>query len=167
MGPQAPTRLAIAMVLAVAALAGCSGGDQPIAPAPAIPGASPSGSPTQRAAQASPTAGRTPSLPEARAEVQAYLDSWRVDGPAISSQTYLVPDQQVTNDADGPHLASGRVTGVRDAQPAPDGARFPVTLELPFDGDPIAWGQGSNDRFVTFTWRGGNIPYAMSFATGP
>lgn len=31
----------------------------------------------------------------------------------------------------------------------------------------MAWGNGTNERFVTFTPGSGEVPYAMSFATGP
>lgn len=44
---------------------------------------------------------------------------------------------------------------------------YEATLELSFDGDPVAWSEGTNDRFVTLTWRGGAIPYEIAFATGP
>lgn len=88
---------------------------------------------------------------EARRELQAYLDSWRIDGPAKASQAYLTPDQHITNDAEGAHLASGNVRVVRAVETTPNGPRFKAKLELSFNGDPIAWGEGSNDRFVTFT----------------
>ena len=116
-----------------------------------------------RGSSASPT----PTTAEARAEVQAYLDAWRTQGPAVASLAYLAPDQQVGDDADAPHLASGTVTEVTDARATPDGLRVQVSLDLSFDGDPVAWSVGTNDRFVTFRWRGGEIPYEMSFATGP
>jgi hypothetical protein len=99
--------------------------------------------------------------------VQAYLDAWRTQGPAVASRAYLAPDQQVGDDADAPHLASGTVTEVTGAQPTPDGLMVQVSLDLSFDGHPVAWGEGTNDRFVTFRWRGGDIPYEMTFATGP
>jgi hypothetical protein len=47
-----------------------------------------------------------------------------------------------------------------------DGTRFQVALDLRFDGDPVAWTQGHNDRFVYFTRKAGE-GLAMSFATGP
>lgn len=31
----------------------------------------------------------------------------------------------------------------------------------------MAWGNGDNERFVTFTPRSGDVPYAMSFASSP
>jgi hypothetical protein len=47
-----------------------------------------------------------------------------------------------------------------------DGTRFQVALDLRFDGDPVAWTQGHNDRFVYITRKAGE-GLAMSFATGP
>jgi len=58
--------------------------------------------------------------------------------------------------------ASGTVTEVIGAQPTPDGLVLQVSLDLSFDGDPVAWGVGTNERFVTFRWRGGDIPYEMT-----
>lgn len=144
-------------------LAGCS------APSDAAP--TPSAASTQTSvtvtSSTSTPAPTTLTKGTANAELQAYLDAWRTRGPAAASQTYLAADQHVSSDADAPHLASGRVIAVQDGQPTPNGLMFPVTLELAFDGDPIAWTEGSNDRFVYFTARDGDIPYQMSFATGP
>jgi hypothetical protein len=142
------------------ALAGCSAHvDGPPTAAPA----------TTTTASATPTstASAAPTEAEARTELQAYLDAWRTDGPASASRAYLTADQQVPDDADAPHLRSGKVTGVTDAEPTSDGQRFLATLELSFDGNPAAWGEGTNDRFVTFTPRAGAIPYEMAFATSP
>lgn len=117
--------------------------------------------------QGAPPGAAPASVSDATAELNAYLDAWRAEGPAVSSRAYLTPDQQVTNDADAPRLKTGRVTDVSLAQATPEGQMFYVTLELSFEGEPIAWNEGTNERFVTFAWRGGDIPYAMTFATGP
>lgn len=113
------------------------------------------------------TAPPTLTAAQATAEIQAYLDAWGSKGAAIASHAYLTADQQVAHDADAPHLSSGNVIAVTDPQPTPDGLRFHVTLDLSFDGDPVAWSQGANERFVFFTPQAGPAAYAMSFATGP
>ena len=105
--------------------------------------------------------------PQARAELQAYLDAWAMDGPAAASRAYLVPDQQVPSDDDAVRLRSGRVTVVGEARPTPDGMTFLVSMDLSFVGERGAWGEGTNGRFVTFVYRGGDIPYEMGVATGP
>lgn len=161
MARQARLVVSLATLAFSFALAGCSA-DEP-ARTQASAGSTPSTS-----APASPTA--TPSLSQAHAvaELQSYLNAWSTDGPASASQAYLTADQQVSNDADAPKLASGKVTKVTGAQPGPGGElTLQVTLDMTFDGDPIAWSEGVNERFVTFTPRGGQVPYAMSFATGP
>lgn len=104
---------------------------------------------------------------QAKAEIQAYLDAWGSKGAAFASQAYLAADQQVNDDANAPHLISGRVIAVTDPQPTPKGLRFQVALDLAFDGDPVAWAQGANERFVYFTPQDGPVAYAISFATGP
>lgn len=113
------------------------------------------------------TASPTLTAAQAQAEIQAYLDAWRDKGAAFASHAYLAADQQIDDDADAPHLSSGRVVAVTDRQPTPNGLRFHVALDLAFDGDPVAWAQGANERFVYFTPQGGPAAYAMSFATGP
>lgn len=161
MARQARLVLSLATLAFSVALAGCSG-DEP-APTP-----SSAGSTASTTAPAPPTVAPSLSQADAVAELQSYLNAWSTDGPASASQAYLTADQQVSNDADAPKLASGKVTQVTGARPGPGGElTLQVTLDLTFDGDPIAWTNGVNDRFVTFTPRGGQVPYAMSFATGP
>mgnify|MGYP001410892111 CR=1 FL=1 len=103
---------------------------------------------------------------EAVLEVQAYLDAWRTDGLAAANERYLVPDQHAAGET-GPRLAHGSVTKVAQTEVTPDGMVMLATLTLNFDGDSGAWGNGANDRWITFTWRGGSVPYVMSFATSP
>ena len=161
MARQARLVLSLATLAFSVALAGCSG-DEP-APTPSSAGSTPS-----MTTPASPTAAPSLAQADAVAELQSYLDAWSTDGPASASQAYLTADQQVSNDADAPKLASGKVTKVAGAQPGPDGElTLHVILDMTFDGDPIAWGNGVNERFVTFTPRDAQIPYAMSFATSP
>lgn len=154
--------LAAATILAGVTFAGCSA-DKDVRPHPTPTASSSTPLITGRSSTADATAG----LSDVEAELQAYLDAWRTQGPAVASRAYLATDQQLTDDTDAPHLKSGTVIEVAAAQPTADGQVFTATLELAFDGDPIAWSEGRNDRFVAFTWRGGDIPFAMSFATGP
>lgn len=161
MARQARLALALATIAFSVALAGCSGDEPAPTPSSAVPTAS-------TTAPSSPTTAPSLSQDDAVAELQSYLDAWSTDGPASASQAYLTADQQVSNDADAPKLASGKVTKVIGAQPGPDGElTLQVTLDMAFRGDPIAWSNGANERFVTFTPGGGQVPYAMSFATSP
>ncbi len=161
MARQARLVLSLATLAFSFALAGCAGDEPARAPSSV-------GSTASTSAPGSPTAAPSLSQGDAVAELQSYLDAWSTDGPTSASQAYLSADQQVSIDADAPKLASGKVTQVTGAQPGPGGElTLQVTLDLTFDADPIAWSQGVNERFVTFTARGGQVPYTMSFATSP
>lgn len=154
-------RIGVTTVAVATALTGCSADEPGAAPTSTAPRPSSS-------APAATTTAPTLTQVEAVAELQSYLAAWAADGPASASETYLVTDEQVDSDGDAPMLVTGKVVTVTGAQPTPDGGlTLQVTLDMTFDGNPMAWGNGSNERFVTFTPRSGEIPYAMSFATGP
>jgi hypothetical protein len=98
--------------------------------------------------------------------VRAYLDTWRRSGLAAASQAFSVSEQQIEADVGTPRIRSGSVLGaeVWSWEP-PDQFTLEVGLELHFDGDPGAWDEGDNGRFVTFTRTGGAL--RLSFATSP
>jgi len=153
------------VVVSTLCLGACSAGGSS---GPSQTGGS-SGSPPASAAgslSGSPT-GPALTQAQAQAELQAYLDAWATDGPAAASRAYLAPDQQVSSDEGAVRLRSGRVTAVSETRGTPDGMTLLASMDLSLLADPGAWDNGANDRFVTFSYRGGDIPYQMSFATGP
>lgn len=104
----------------------------------------------------------------ARVLLQRYLDAWVKDGAAAASQSYLVEDQQVTSGSpDTPQLTSGEIISIERSSASDGTLTVLVELDLTFAGDPVTWGNGRNTRFVTFNPRTGDVPYAISFSTGP
>jgi hypothetical protein len=100
------------------------------------------------------------------ATIQAFLDTWRRDGIVVASRDYSVGDQQVAPGAGGPQLASGKVLDASvSSWDSPDHFTLEVSLDLHFTGDPLAWNQGANDRFVTVTRDAKG--FRLSFATSP
>lgn len=97
------------------------------------------------------------------ATIQAFLDTWRRDGIAVASRDYSVSDQQA---ASGPQLSAGKVLDASvSSWDSPDHFTLEVSLDLHFAGDPLAWSQGANDRFVTVTRDAKG--FRLSFATSP
>lgn len=97
------------------------------------------------------------------ATIQAFLDTWRRDGIAVASRDYSVSDQQA---ASGPQLSAGKVLDASvSSWDSPDHFTLEVSLDLHFTGDPMAWNQGANDRFVTVTRDAKG--FRLSFATSP
>ena len=154
-----PTRLlcfGVAMVL----VAGCS------SPTTSLLSGAPS---TTASATASRTdADRTAAYSRVQSELTDFLDMWKTKGAAEASKAYLAPDEQATSSDDVPVLASGRVVTLRPGQwTSAELFVVDVDLELTFTGDPVAWGNGVNERFVTATARTGTIPYVLELATSP
>jgi hypothetical protein len=103
-----------------------------------------------------------------RTEITGFLDAWVTTGYARASTAYLVPEDQVTPPAVGPVLASGRIRALRPGQwTSQDLFVVDVDLDLSFTGDPVAWGNGVNTRFITAAARSGAIPYVLELATSP
>ena len=99
--------------------------------------------------------------------VQAFLDAYRRDGIVVAARKYLPPDSRPDTAAGVPRLASGTVTGaVVSSWESPDQFTLEVRLDLHFDGDPGAWNEGHNDRFVTFTRTDGALRI-VEIATSP
>jgi hypothetical protein len=107
----------------------------------------------------------TPSRDAATRALQEFVDSWRADGFAAASRTYLVANQQVDQGGSAPVLAAGTVAKVRNGPAGTgDALVLDVDLDLTFSGAGGAWHDGINERFVTFTPRGGAVPYVLSIA---
>jgi hypothetical protein len=99
--------------------------------------------------------------------LRRYLDEWASDGPARASR-HLVRAQQVTSDRNLPRLVSGTVESV-ELYRWHGASRFTlaVSMRLRFDGTPMAWTRGENERFVTVRREGRHGRYLLEFATGP
>ncbi|MFI6515443.1 hypothetical protein ACIBF1_07780 [Spirillospora sp. NPDC050679] len=167
-----PLAAVAAVAAACAAVPLALSATDPDAPPPAVPGPTPtvSRSAPQPAPSHRPTPTRSPITPSLAArQLQAFLDSWRRDGMVIASRTYLAADQQAepAEPADVLVLSKGRVAKVMSATPSADGLVLHVELDLTFRGATGAWGNGVNERFVTFTPRTGAVPVAISLATSP
>jgi hypothetical protein len=98
--------------------------------------------------------------------VEAFLDTWRRSGLSVASRTYAVPDQQLRSDAGAPRLRAGSVLDARvSSWESPDHFTLEMSLDLQFEGDPLAWTEGRNDRFVTIMRTAG--ARRLAFATSP
>ena len=98
--------------------------------------------------------------------IGAFLDAWRRDGAGAASEAYAVPEQQSISDVGVARLRSGSVlAATMSSWESPDQFTLEVSLDLHFDGDPLAWTEGTNDRFVTFTRTGDAL--RLAFATSP
>jgi hypothetical protein len=164
-------------VLALALLAGCS---QPSPQAPLVtPSATPNSATSRTDAPVTPSASpsaatsgsdvdRTTAYSRIKSELTDFLDAWKTKGYAEASKAYLGPEEQATSPDDVLVLASGRVVTLRPGQwTSAELFVVDVDLELTFTGDPVAWGNGVNERFVTATARTGTIPYVLELATSP
>jgi hypothetical protein len=122
----------------------------------------PSGSATEPAYVRDPEA-----VAVAGRQLAAYLHSWCAEG-ATAAYAYL--DPRWRGDPPGenaPSLAGGAVE-IFSMTPTADGYTGYVNLTLHLDGDPMAWNDGVNSRFVTLT-RSADAPggFALTLATGP
>lgn len=107
----------------------------------------------------------TPSLKEGARALRLYLDDWVREG-AVAAGGHLVPEQRASQDL--PVLTSGRVGHVeRQSWSSPRQFTLLVRMDLHFGSDPLAWNEGHNTRFVTFTRSDSASPYLLSFATSP
>ncbi len=98
--------------------------------------------------------------------LRAYLDRWRRDGLTAASHAYAAADQQTDSDVGVPRLRSGSVLDATlSSWESPDRFTLEVSLDLHFDGDPLAWNDGENVRFVTLTRTDGAL--RLEFATSP
>ena len=137
-------------------------------------------SPTAPAASPTPTSAPTrTSAPDqavhadpkvvraAVAAVEEFLDTWRRDGLAIASRRYLEADAQLPPSSAGlPRLSTGKVVHAEvSSWESPDRFTLEVRLDLHFSGDPMAWNDGDNDRFVTVRRDGAG--FRLAFATSP
>ena len=99
--------------------------------------------------------------------IQAFLDAYGRDGYSVASHRYLAPGLQLDSDAGVPRLASGSVVDDRvSSWQSPRHFTLEVDLDLRFDGDPLAWDQGVNTRFVTFT-RSDGVLRIVEIASSP
>jgi hypothetical protein len=101
--------------------------------------------------------------------VQAYLDEWRTSGAAVAARRHLAPGLQLPEGQVGPRLVEGRLldTGRCHGNDTLNVITFTARLDLHFEGDPMAWGEGENFRFITATRASEADPFRLDIATGP
>jgi hypothetical protein len=143
---------------------GCDSGHDA---APAVPSGSPSRSvvsrhPTVRATGRQTLVNHPRVVRGVVATLQEFLDAWVEDGLASASSRYLVHGERVTSNRGVPRLASGSVKSYQVTRRT----ELDVMLQLHFDGDSEAWGQGVNERFIT-AHRVQRGRYVLAFATAP
>ena len=98
--------------------------------------------------------------------IQAYLDTWRRDGMFLAARQYVEKDAQPPSAVGLPRLSSGKVLHADlSSWESADHFTLEVALDLHIVGDPLAWNDGENDRFVTVTRDGGG--FRLAFATSP
>lgn len=103
---------------------------------------------------------------QAVSDLRQFLQVWTRDGLKAAAKTYVAPDGQPPGEL---QLTSGSVESfsVEKWQSA-DNFTLLVSLDLHFpNGDGAAFGEGRNDRFVTFSRPAPGRHFVMSFATGP
>ena len=126
---------------------------------PATPG-TPSALPTADAAQ------RKAAVRTGVPVIRGFLDAYGRDGIIVAARRYLPADSQPDSAVGVPRLASGSVVSAEvSSWESPDHFTLEVGLDLHFDGDPLAWDEGRNLRFVTFTRTDG--AFRLEFATSP
>jgi hypothetical protein len=114
----------------------------------------------------SETAQQKAAVDEGARTLQAFLDVWRRDGFTAASHAYAAADRRSDSDVGTPRLRSGSVLDANlSSWESPDHFTLEVSLDLHFVGDPVAWNEGENGRFVTVTRTDGAL--RLSFATSP
>ncbi len=150
----ATTAGALSLTLLVAA---CSGGS--------APAASPPTSPAISAVVPTASAGN---VQAARRAIEGFLHAWQTQGLLKAARAYLNTDEQPQVNVGLPHLAAGSVISAKVVSSRPGGVlTLEVVMELRFTGDPGAWGQGRNTRFIAATPSADAAGYRLELATSP
>lgn len=119
-------------------------------------------------AQASPDSViQAEAVAAARQQFQEFLDEWQHDGYREAAASYLTPEYQAQPGVpDGPQIVDGGIDSVvLDSWESPERFTLEVLLDLKFKGDPGAWGNGPNTRFVTVTRDSTAEHYRFGLAT--
>ena len=97
-------------------------------------------------------------------ELQDYFNYWHLVGPVTASRRFLVPSQR----GSAVKLASGQVSSYHVyTWKSQNDFTLLMSLNLHFEGRHVAWNEGRNDRFVTFTKSPHGQPFLMELNTGP
>lgn len=103
--------------------------------------------------------------------LRQFLGQWSDHGLAKAARRFLQPEFRPLPGQSGPKLLSGKVVDFRPSSwTSPDQFTLDVDMNLQFAGPPEqrgAWGQGRNERFVTFTRIPGTQRYLLALATSP
>lgn len=101
-------------------------------------------------------------------QLTSFLNDWRTEGAFKAASKYLTGAMRPTSPSGLPVLVSGQVKSSKVVTlVSEDQFTVDVVLDLKFSGDSGAWGQGVNERFVTFTRTSPTSPYLMYLATSP
>jgi len=84
---------------------------------------------------------------QCRATLQAFLTAWQREGLPPASVRFLTPAMLAGSTPQQIALRSATITSFTPQSDKPGG--YQAELDLGFSGDPGAWGQGPNTRFVT------------------
>jgi hypothetical protein len=98
--------------------------------------------------------------------LQAYLNTWSRAGAIEAAKEYLTTDPPPTNN---PVLEQGAVVAYKpSSQQTADQFTLVVTMDLTFkNGDGLAFANGKNSRYVTFSRPDSQGSFRMSLATSP
>jgi hypothetical protein len=100
--------------------------------------------------------------------IEGFVDTWREHGYVDASRRYVVPGQQVESELGLPRIVAGSVDRcVLFSAESPDRFILEADLTLHLRGDPLAWNEGVNTRFVTATRSSAVVPFRLELATSP
>jgi len=101
------------------------------------------------------------------AELQAYLDLWQRTNESVASKQFMVARQQCVTDCPLV-LRSGKVLSYQPSSwQSPDHFTLLVGLDLRFVGSSLAFDQGPQAEFVTFSRPNAQAKYLLEFNTSP
>jgi hypothetical protein len=99
-------------------------------------------------------------------QIQTFLDVWRREGMVAASRRYFDAASQPRSAAGLQRLSYGKVLSAHvSSWESSEHFTLEVSLDLHFVGDPMAWNDGENDRFITVTRHGSSVQ--LDFATSP
>jgi hypothetical protein len=150
--------VAVAVLAAVLVVAPASGGAM----------AARAGTTASSSTLASTSATSAPLRSATLSALRGFLRAWQHRGLSQAGARYLEPGYRVPPGQGAPRLVSGRILSSHVvSRSSPGTLTMEVLLDLRFRGDPGAWGQGRNDRFVTAHRSGPTGRVLLTLATSP
>jgi hypothetical protein len=100
-----------------------------------------------------------------------YLETWQHEGPRAAGARYLFGDERPSgsgSDKGFPRLDSASLIAHELVRwRGASRLTVMVTMRMQFAGDPVAWDEGVNTRFVTADRTGRPGRYRLYLATSP